>query len=66
MLILNPLIKSESIWKSHALYLIAEYFFNKNQKQKAKEFYDQIVILKNSNENIKLQTQKRLRQSFSE
>ena len=24
--ILNPLIKSESIWKSHALYLIAEYF----------------------------------------
>ena len=43
MLILNPLIKSESIWKSHALYLIAEYFFNKNQKQKAKEFYTKIL-----------------------
>ena len=64
--ILNPLINSDSIWKSHALYLMGEYFFSKNQKQKAKEFYDQIIILKNSNENIKLQTQKRLRQSFSE
>ena len=64
--ILKPIINSDSIWKSHALYLMGEYFFSKNQKQKAKEFYDQIVILKNSNENIKLQTQKRLRQSFSE
>ena len=25
--ILNPLINSESIWRSHALYLAAEYFF---------------------------------------
>ena len=25
--ILNPLIKSNSVWKSHGLYLLAEYFF---------------------------------------
>ena len=25
--ILNPIIRSESIWKSHALYLMAEYFY---------------------------------------
>jgi hypothetical protein len=46
---LNPLIKSESVWKSHALYLMAEYFYSKDQKQKSKEFFNQIVSLENSN-----------------
>ena len=64
--ILNPLINSESVWKSHALYLMAEYFYSKGQKQKAKEFYDKIVSLENSNENIKLEAQKRLLRDFSE
>ena len=27
--ILNPVINSESIWKSHALYLLAEFFYSK-------------------------------------
>ncbi|WP_415304326.1 hypothetical protein [Candidatus Pelagibacter sp. Uisw_090] len=40
---LSPIINSESIWKSHSLYLIAEYFYSKNQKQKAKEFFNQIL-----------------------
>ena len=64
--ILNPLINSDSVWKSHALYLMAEYFLYKNQKQKAKEFYNQILSFEKSNQNIKLETQKRLRQDFSE
>ncbi len=64
--ILSPLINSKSTWKSHALYLMAEYFFSKDQKQKAREFYNQIISLENSNENIKLETQKRLRRDFSE
>ena len=64
--ILNPIINSDSLWKSHALYLMAEYFFDKNQKQKAKEFYNQILNYKKSNENILLETQKRLNRDFSE
>ena len=64
--ILNPIINSESIWKSHSLYLIAEYFYSKNQKQKAKEFFNQIVILPNSNSDIKLKSQKRLTRDFGE
>ena len=64
--ILNPVINSNSVWKSHALYLIAEYFFHKNQKQKAKEFYIQILNNKKSNENIIKETQKRLNSDFSE
>ena len=64
--ILNPIINSESIWKSHALYLMAEYFFYKNEKQKAKEFYNQIINFKKSNEEIIKETQKRLNRDFSE
>ena len=41
--ILNPLINSKSVWKSHALYLMAEYFYSKDQKQKSKEFFNQIA-----------------------
>ena len=36
--ILNPLIKNENLWKSHSIFLIAEYFYSKNEKQKSKEF----------------------------
>ena len=64
--ILNPIINSDSVWQSHALYLLAEYFFNKNQKQKAKEFYSQILDYKKSNENILTETRKRLSRDFSE
>jgi hypothetical protein len=63
---LNPLIKSESVWKSHALYLMAEYFYSKDQKQKSKEFFNQIVSLENSNSDIKLQAEKRLNRDLSD
>jgi len=64
--ILNPIINSESIWKSHSLYLIAEYFYSKNQKQKAKEFFNQILLLANANNDIKIESQKRLNRDLSE
>ena len=54
--ILNPIINSESIWKSHTLYLIAEYFYSKNQRQKAKEFFNQILLLPNANNDINTNT----------
>ena len=63
---LNPLINSKSIWKSHALYLIAEYFYGKNQKEKAKEFFNQIISLENPNPDIRLQTDKRLNRDLSD
>ena len=64
--ILQPVINSNSVWKSHALYLIAEYFFDKNEKQKAKDFYNQILNFEKSNESIVIETQKRLNRDFSE
>ena len=64
--ILNPLINSQSVWKSHALYLIAEYFYSKDQKQKSKEFFNQIISLENPNSDIRLQAEKRLNRDLSE
>ena len=64
--ILKPIINSKSIWKSHALYLLAEYFYSKNEKQKSKEFFEKILILENSNPQIKLEAQKRIQRDFSE
>ena len=64
--ILNPIIKSESMWKPQALYLMAEYYLSKNQKQKSKEFFNQIKEIENISPKIKLEVQKRLRSGFSE
>ena len=64
--ILNPIINSNSIWKPHALYLMAEYFYFKNEKQKSKDFFEQIIALENTDSNIKRETQKRLNRDFSE
>ena len=64
--ILNPLINSDSVWKSHALYLMAEYFYSKNEKQKSKEFFNQIINLENANQKIKLDSQRRLNRDLSE
>ena len=66
LIILKPIINSNSIWKSHALYLMAEYFYFNNEKQKSKDFFDQIITLENANSKIKRETQKRLNRDFSE
>ena len=64
--ILKPVINSDSIWKSHSLYLLAEYFYSKNQKEKSKEFFSEIVVLDNANPDIKLEAQRKLNRDFSE
>ena len=64
--ILNPIINSNSIWKPQALYLLAEYFFSKNEKQKSKEFFEKILILENGNSDIKSEVQRRILRDFSE
>ena len=66
MEIIKPLINSNSIWKSHGLYLMGEYFYFKKEKQKAKDFFSQILSLESSNEKIKIEAQKRLNRDLSE
>ena len=64
--ILSPLINSDSVWSSHALYLIAEFFYSKNQLQKSKEFFEKITLLDNVNKDIKIEAQKRLSRDLSD
>ena len=64
--ILKPLINSESVWKVHALYLMAEFFYSKNEKEKSKEFYNKIISLDNVNQDFKIEAQKRLNRDLSE
>ena len=64
--ILNPIIKSESIWKPHALYLMAEYYFAKKEKQKSKEFFEQLINLEDISLKIKVEAQKRIQRDLSD
>ena len=64
--ILKPLLNSESVWKSHALYLVAEFFYANDEKQKSKEFFNEILKLENANQDLKLESQKRLNRDLSD
>ena len=64
--ILNPIFNSDSIWNSHALYLVAEYFYAKKENQKAKEFFKKILLLPNANKEIEVETRKRISRDIGE
>ena len=66
LIILNPIINSESIWKQHALLLMGDFYFYKKQFNKSKEFFSKIIELKNVNPKIKTDVEKRLNRDFSE
>ena len=49
---LKPLTTTETLWKPHALLLLGDYFFFKNEYLKAKDFYLQILSLKNLHKEV--------------
>ena len=64
--ILRPVTNSDSIWKSHSLFLLAEFFYFKNNKAESKKLLNEIINYENSNTEIKLEAQKKLKRDFSE
>ena len=64
--ILKPVINSESFWKPHSLLLLGDYFLFKGEKQKAKNFYSQILTSQKTNENIFNQAQQRILENYGE
>ena len=64
--ILRPVTNSDSIWKSHSLFLLAEFFYFKNNKAESKKLLNEIINYENSNTEIKLEAQKKLNRDFSE
>ena len=64
--ILKPVINSESFWKPHSLLLLGDYFLFKGEKQKAKDFYSQILTSQKTNENIFNQARQRILKNYGE
>ena len=64
--ILNPILKSESVWKSHALLLMADYFEHNDNLIKSKDFLKEIVNSQLVNNSIKIEAERRLMRKFSD
>jgi len=62
--ILNPILKSESIWKSHALLLMADYFDHNNNLIKSKDFLEEIVNSELVNNEIRVEAERRLKRNY--
>ena len=56
----KPLISTETVWKPHALLLLGDYFASKKEYIKAKEFYVQILSLKNLHKELYNQARSQL------
>ena len=64
--ILNPILRSNSIWKSHALMLMADFFENKNNLMKSKDFLKEITNSKTASNEIRVEAERRLKRNFSD
>ena len=63
---IDPILNTENPWQSHSLYLLAEYYYSKGNKEKSLNYYKTIISKTNSNSDIKLEAQKRVQRDFSE
>ncbi len=64
--VLNPILKSESVWKSHALLLMADYFEHNNNLIKSKDFLKEIVNSELANNEIRIEAERRLKRKFGD
>ena len=64
--ILNPILKSDSVWKSHALLLMADLFEHSNNLIKSKDFLVEIVNSELANNEIRIEAERRLKRKFGE
>ena len=45
--IVKPILNSDSLWRPYALLLLGDYFTSKKEYKKAKDFYMQILTIRN-------------------
>ena len=64
--VLNPILKSESVWKSHALLLMADYFEHNNNLIKSKDFLEEILNSELANNEIRIEAERRLKRNFGD
>ena len=63
--ILNPILRSDSVWKSHALLLMADYYTHKNNLIKTKDFLEEIINTETVNNEIRIEAERRLKRNSS-
>ena len=63
---MKPLVSTENLWKPHALLLLGDYFVSKKEYLKAKEFFLQVLSLKNLNKAFYQKAQSQLLQISNE
>ena len=51
--LLNPILNSNSVWKYQSLKFIGDYYFDKKEHNKAKQYYSDILMLDNTNNDIR-------------
>ena len=49
---LNPILNSDSVWKYKSLKLLGDYYFNKKEYIKAKQYYSKILTLEDPSVNL--------------
>ena len=57
---IKPITKTENVWKPHALLLMGDYYFSKKEYVKSREFYAQLLLLKNLQEYVYYEANARL------
>jgi len=58
---IKPILNTqETLWKSHALLLLGDYFVSKGEYLKAKEFYIQILSISNLHKDLYYQAKSQL------
>ena len=43
---LKPLLNDETVWRPHALLLLGDFYLSKGENNKAREFYNEILSIK--------------------
>ena len=49
---IKPLLNTDTLWKSHALLLLGDYFMSRGENIKAIEFYQQILSIKSLHKDL--------------
>ena len=45
---IKPLLNNDkTVWKAHALLLLGDFYFSKEELIKAKDYYTQVLLIKN-------------------
>ena len=57
---IKPLLNKDTLWKPHALLLLGDYFVSKKEYLKAKEFYTQILLTDNLQQDLYEQARSQL------